>query len=115
VFKIPVVAKIMSQLKQNVEGTSDRDAYEYINDNIEDYLSGLSSASRGSEQLILLMIGVANLLVFIQANWTGPSITNVEPIVRIAIHSTASSQCDLFVANARHSWPIIPLNIHCAS
>lgn len=80
-LKMPIVEKIMKEFKQNVEGTSERDAYEYINDNIEDYLSGLSSATRGSDHLIVMMIGVVNLLIFIQANWTGPNVKHVEPIV----------------------------------
>lgn len=80
-LKLPIVEKIIREFKKNVEGTSERDAYEYINDNIEDYLSGINSATRGSDQLLVMMIGVVNLLVFIQDNWTGPNVKHVEPIV----------------------------------
>jgi hypothetical protein len=81
VLQLPIVQKIMTEFKQNVAGTIERDAFDSINDNIEDYLNGLSASTRGSQQLIVMMIGLAYLHIFIQANWTGPSVENVEPVV----------------------------------
>lgn len=97
----------MSLLTQNVEATSDRDAFEYISDNIEDYLSGLSAATRGSDQLLVLLLGVANLLVFLQANWTGPTPAHIAPIVRTMRAAATPLTC--------HSWPSTPRTVHCAS
>ena len=79
----PVVRVLEGVANSGLKGT---ESISYLRDQIENLLEEHSSPEI---HLSVLLTGAAALMVFVQANWTGPAIKDPKDIVRLITLSLA--------------------------